>query len=167
MHTFLCIVRYNSYAMHTFLYIVRYSSYAIHSFLWSPIFFFFSGHFLPWTVDIPGVLDSSSPSSHLFASEQSFPSKEQLPTSHLVTGRSTTVWCWSQDMERPNRLCWLNALLGPPIIPVFTKRNVLPVGFQEPDRKKPARRTGPGHDLSPLTPPSGTDRSIKILSGRL
>nr|CAD7444885.1 unnamed protein product [Timema bartmani] len=43
-----------------------------------------------------------------------------------VTGRSTIVWCWSQDMERPNRLCWLNALLGPPIIPVFTREMFSP-----------------------------------------
>nr|CAD7404030.1 unnamed protein product [Timema poppensis] len=49
----------------------------------SPIFFFFSGYFLPWPVDIPRVLDSSSPASRLFPSEQSSSSKEQPPTSHL------------------------------------------------------------------------------------
>nr|CAD7393942.1 unnamed protein product [Timema cristinae] len=49
----------------------------------SPIFFFFSGYFLPWPVDIPIVLDSSSPASRLFPSEQSSSSKEELPT--LVT----------------------------------------------------------------------------------
>nr|CAD7588395.1 unnamed protein product [Timema genevievae] len=49
----------------------------------SPILFFFPGHFLPWPVDIPGVLDSSSPASRLFPSEQGSSSKEQLPTSHL------------------------------------------------------------------------------------
>nr|CAD7201562.1 unnamed protein product [Timema douglasi] len=36
----------------------------------SPIIFFFFGHFLPWPVDIRGVLDSSSPASRLFTSEQ-------------------------------------------------------------------------------------------------
>ncbi|CAG2057064.1 unnamed protein product [Timema podura] len=49
----------------------------------SPIFFFFSGHFLLWPVDIPGVLDSSSPASRLFPSKQGSSIKEQLPTSHL------------------------------------------------------------------------------------
>nr|CAD7569818.1 unnamed protein product [Timema californicum] len=49
----------------------------------SPIFFFFFGHFLPWPVDIPRVLDSSSPGSRLFPSEQGSSSKEQLLMSHL------------------------------------------------------------------------------------
>nr|CAD7571308.1 unnamed protein product [Timema californicum] len=49
----------------------------------SPISIFFSGHFLPWPVDISGVLDVSSPASRLFTSEQGSLSKEQLPTSHL------------------------------------------------------------------------------------
>nr|CAD7423618.1 unnamed protein product [Timema monikensis] len=48
----------------------------------SPILFFFTGHFLLWSVDIPGVLDSFSSASHLFPSEQGSSSKEQLPTSH-------------------------------------------------------------------------------------
>nr|CAD7464308.1 unnamed protein product [Timema tahoe] len=49
----------------------------------SPIFLFFTGHFLLWPVNFPGVLDSSSPASCLFPSEQGSSSKEQLPTSHL------------------------------------------------------------------------------------
>nr|CAD7406689.1 unnamed protein product [Timema cristinae] len=66
--------------------VLNYNTFYMSSPTWrSPIFFFFSGHFLPWPVDIPGVLDSHSPASRLFPREQGSSSMEQLLTSHLCS----------------------------------------------------------------------------------